>query len=278
MAGQATTLSPAAWSTQAGVVGRVRRVLDASRHARPSASRWRLAVAVAVVALCAGEASRVLALQDATDRIVASTPIGGTLTEAVTAEAFGGIARGAALEVAAVPSENVSAALASRSGVVLTPTSASAGHASASTDDRAPAAGSIASIANAEPASVGVAASDVDFGASTSVLPAVQHALAPRSGDDGGPLGSATPQTGFAPLDLSASLDDLLLDDDVDQEMARPTLDQPSHNGGAVNVRAARPRTRGTGFFAKVGRSLAHILGTHTRSPGGVPEPRRRRA
>jgi hypothetical protein len=88
----------------------------------------------------------------------------------------------------------------------------------------------------------------------------------------------AAPHTGFAPLDISASLDDLVLDDDVDHEEATPALDQPTHNAGVASVRAARPRTRGTGFFARVGRSIAHILGTKTRSPGGVPDARRGRA
>jgi beta-lactamase regulating signal transducer with metallopeptidase domain len=57
VAGQATTLSPAAWSSEAVVVRRVRRVLEARRNRARTASRWRLAAAVAVVALCAGEAS-----------------------------------------------------------------------------------------------------------------------------------------------------------------------------------------------------------------------------
>jgi beta-lactamase regulating signal transducer with metallopeptidase domain len=291
VAGQATTLSPAAWSTEAVVVRRVQRVLDARRHAKPSASRWRLAVAVAVVALCAGEAGRVLALQDATDRIVASSPIGGTLSEAVTAEAFGGIA-GAATAVETIPPAAgpgygpSDAPLASRVPVTAPASDRASFAATPATTGVDTASASAATHGSAEPtASTSVSPAGSEYkqtqtdATSGSLLPALQHAFGPRVGEEGSPFGSATPQNGFTPIDLSTSPDDLVLDDDADHEVTPPTLDQPTHKTGSVNVRAVRPRTRGTGFFARVGRSIAHMLGTHTRSPGGaLPEPRRRRA
>jgi hypothetical protein len=284
IAGQATTLSPAAWSSEAVVVRRVQRVLEARRNAAPSASRWRLAVAVAVVALMAGEAGRVFALQDATDRIVAATPIAGSLNEAVTAEAFGGLGRHATLPAEPVAPAMRTAAIASTSTrVTLDAASTTPDRATnadpanlANAESPATAASTLASVAR--PGTSGEAAPA--SAASTPVVPAsLQHAFTPHTGDDASssPL-PAAPHTGFAPLDISASLDDLVLDDDVDHEEATPALDQPTHNSGVASVRAARPRTRGTGFFARVGRSIAHILGTKTRSPGGIPDARRGRA
>jgi beta-lactamase regulating signal transducer with metallopeptidase domain len=289
VAGRASTLSPAAWNTEAIVVRRVQRVLDARRHAAPSPSRWRLAIAVAVVALCAGEAGRVLALQDATDRIVASSPIGGTLSAAVTAEAFGSIASDPSLYVA----KTLSPARASRAPVfgaaALSPAldlssihppiarpgartdAASTETARTQASDDHAAAG----VPTAETADHLHPVAEESF----SPLPALQHAFAPRASDEANGPTTATSGTGFAQLDLTATVDDLVLDDDVDHEVAPPTLDEPTHGTGVVHVRAARPRTRGTGFFARVGRSIVHILGTHTRSPGiANPEARRRRA
>jgi beta-lactamase regulating signal transducer with metallopeptidase domain len=299
VAGRASTLSPAAWNSEAVVVRRVQRVLDARRHAAPSPSRWRLAIAVAVVALCAGEAGRVLALQDATDRIVASSPIGGTLSEAVTAEAFGSIAPLShvtaagtiATANAAVASGSLLASGAPAFGVAaLAPgldlSSIRPGPARADTRIAAAEIDSNSTeLSDERPASdtptVETAAHSSHPAAEEifSPVPAVQHAFMPRATDEIGAGGTA-PGSGFAQLDLSATVDDLVLDDDVDHEMAPPTLDQPAHSAGVTHVRASRPRTRGTGFFARVGRSIAHILGTRTRSPGlGTAEsPRRRRA
>jgi beta-lactamase regulating signal transducer with metallopeptidase domain len=294
VAGGASTLSPAAWSTEAVVVRRVQRVLDTRRKAARPASRWRLAVAVAVVALCAGEAGRVLALQDATDRIVASTPIvGRTLNDAVTAEAFGALARGsdnlateAAIDEAfeapgarragnAFGTGTLAPAIPSSSIHPLVNTIASTAHLNAPTDAQAD-----THTKEASAQTVAVVTSpglDADRARPTAdpavpaLLPAVQHAIAPHASDD--VPASATP------LDLTASIDDLVTDDDIDHETTPPTFDQPSHGEGKVHVRAVRPRTRGTGFFARVGRSIAHILGTHTRSPGiANPDARRRRA
>ncbi len=287
VAGQATTLSPAAWSSEAVVVRRVQRVLEARRNRARFASRWRLAVAVAVVALCAGEASRVLALQDATDRIVASSPIGGTLSDAVAAEAFGaiGAASGSAIDVVAadaVPA--IDAPLASRTpAVVPAVASSSIRPAVADAPDHTPAARFVRAGAPAgdEPS----AASRSTLGplepahpfadaATSPVLPAVERAL--PHGEVGG---NSTPQTGVAPLDLTATLNDLLVvDDDVDHDLAPPVLDQPAHSASKTPGHVARPRTRGTGFFTRFGRSLVHMLGTHTRSPGRIPDSRRRRA
>jgi hypothetical protein len=229
----------------------------------------------------------VLALQDATDRIVASSPIGGSLSEAVTAEAFGGIA-GAATAVESTPQavETSDVPIAAR-GPVIAPAadrpSFEASHATTGTDAASAAAAARGSVDPTSSTSVSPAGSEYKQSQTDALggplLPAVQHVFGPHGGEEASPLGPTTPQNGFAPIDLTANLDDLLLDDDVDHEVTPPALDQPAHKAGAANVRAARPRTRGTGFFARVGRSIAHMLGTHTRSPGGTPpEPRRRRA
>jgi beta-lactamase regulating signal transducer with metallopeptidase domain len=297
IAGSASTLSPAAWSTQAVVVRRVQRVLDARRNTRRSASRWRLAIAVAVVALCAGEASRVLALQDATDRIVASTPMGGSLSDAVTAEAFRAIGAtpidlaGLDAVEAAPPSHRIASAFGVGAlAPAIAPSSIHPIFSATTSADRDEAARTATADTHARDAAGSTATSALPIAAAldpattpeaaaASVLPSVQHAIAPHGAPtDDQPVGSA-PLAGLAPFDLSAAVDDLVVDDDVDHEAAPPTLDQPTHSAGKVHVRAVRPRTRGTGFFARVGRSIVHILGTHTRSPGvGSPDARRRRA
>jgi len=286
IAGRVSALSPAAWSTEADVVRRVKRVLDARRNPARSASRWRLALAVAVVALCAGEAGRVLALQDATDRIVAATPIGGTLSEATTTEALPSTDVGALTASSASANDAAHARIAARttfSGAALLPPAMSAMSSSGLhplfTPSSAHANDASAASANTH---AGAAASENEAPVSVAASVPAEH-VHPMQESSPGPAtpgqSGSTPVLAYPPLDLTATVADMALDDDAEHDFARPEIDQPSHNDGTVHVRPVRTRTRATGFFARVGRSIAHILGTHTRSPGpGTPDAWRRRA
>ncbi len=302
VAGRVSTLSPAAWNNEADVVRRVKRVLEARRNTRRSASRWRLALAVAVVALCAGEAGRVLALQDATDRIVKATPVVGALSEATVPDVLAPPAAVALVAAADADRAATNALIAAR----RTPASALTASAARATEPTAglspststPASASLATMdavagsaaaqtQTADPAFAPMKLTAPKFAdharpafetttASTTAVPApAPHATDDRAAERTSAMPSSS--IGLAPLDLTATLADMALDDDdADHDGPRSVVDEPSASN--LHLRPVKTK-RGSSFFARMGRSLAHIIGTHSKSPGSrTPEAWKRRA
>jgi beta-lactamase regulating signal transducer with metallopeptidase domain len=303
VAGRVSTLSPAAWNNEADVVRRVKRVLEARRNTKRSASRWRLALAVAVVALCAGEAGRVLALQDATDRIVKATPVVGALSEATVPDVLAPPAAVALVAAADADRDATNALIAARrapaASSALTTSTARATEAASATSATASLAAPDAAAGSASAAQAQMA--DGEFAptrltapkfadhtrpafetttASTAAVSApTPHATATddRAAERTSAIPSSSSSIGLAPLDLTATLADMALDeDDADHDGPRSVTDEP--NASNLHLRPVKTK-RNSSFFARMGRGLAHIIGTHSKSPGSrTPDAWKRRA